>query len=572
MTCPSSHDLGFGRFLALVCAGLVLVVASSCTINNVPTKHIVMADANGRPLDPTGNINCKHDPQLCQGKHFPVWLLDYRELATATRPGATGMQYDDYLEELFREMRDEFKRRRDGTAPCKAKSEKRIGGSASSTVNRVLIFIHGGLNEQMHAIERAATLTQRIMEDCEYYPVFINWDSSLFSSYYDHVFHLRQGEYIDFWHAKSLPLAPVYLVADLVRGVIQAPMVWAAELGKLEIEEGLQDTFSPAISIPLGSTIEDDYKRVSCDLMRDARVNPKSYCTRYPPLSDPPAGPVIAIGEGNDDRKFSETFWSGFGWTLTLGTKIIGGPLIEAFGENAWNTMLRRTNLLFRTEEEFEGQATGRYRDASGAVTIFLRRLAKEIDASGGKENWDIALVGHSMGTIVANKMLRDFPDLPFNNVLYMGAASTVQDYEDSTFPYLQKNREAHLYHLTLLEAAEERERFDTPIPFTNIRIPYVDLPPRGSLLVWIDDYLASPKTYRDRTVGSYANLMLSVHDTPDKIRDRIHIKAFGAGADVEAPQMHGDLVSKFYFWRHSCWLATDQIQPECFKAKGHMK
>lgn len=547
---PKEAGCGWRLSPTAVCAVLAAFLAG-CTIDGVQTRHIVMAEANGHPLDPTGNIGCRPKAELCQGQHFPLWLLDYRELATA--PNVTAKHYDDYLNEMFDQLRKH-----------EAKSDKK---------HRVLIFIHGGLNEQNQAIERASRLAELIKGEGEYYPVFINWDSSFFSSYYDHLLHLRQGVYVDWWKPMGLPLAPFYLTADLVRGVVQAPMVWAAELGKLEIEEGLQDELGLDWSLPFGSTIENDYKRVACELMRDAGVTPKEYCKRYPPApghAPPPGGQIIRIGEGDDHRKFfPETFVSGLSWIVTLPTKIIAAPLVESLGESAWNTMLRRTHVLFQADEEFVEQATGPYRPASGAVAIFLRRLAKEIE--GKKDDWDITLVGHSMGTIVANEMLRDFGDLPFNNILYMGAASTVRDYEDSAFPYLKKNPKAHAYHLTLLEAAEERERLELRIPFTEIRIPYIDPAMRGSLLIWIDDFLASPMTYLDRTMGSYANLVLAVHDTPNDIRKQVHIKAFSAGAPVQVPQIHEELASKFYFWREQCWQATDQIQPDCFNAKGHV-
>jgi pimeloyl-ACP methyl ester carboxylesterase len=577
-------EIGCGWAFLFAAVIVSLAVLPGCAIDNVPTRHIVMADANGHPLDPTGNIGCEPEPQLCQGRHLPLWLFDYRTLATPSQPGATGKAYDAYLNEMLNAMR-EFHEKAGKDDANKAGASVSFTGHKKQK-KKVLIFIHGGLNEQKHAVERATKLTELIMQEKgnEYYPIFINWDSSFFSSYYDHVFHLRQGEYVNYgdWYGfgwlkpRGLLLAPFYLTADLVRGLVQAPMVWAAELGKLEIEEGLQDDLGLDISLPFGSTIENDYKRVSCELMRDAGVTLKDYCKRYPPAPGyvrPPAGRIINIGEGDDHRElFPEKFFSGLSWTGTLPLKIIAAPLVESLGESAWNTMLRRTHMLFQTEEEFAGQAAGPYRPAAGVMAILLRRLAEEIAVSGGKDDWEITLVGHSMGTIIANEMLRDFSDLPFTNILYVGAASTIRDYEDSAFPYLEKNSNAQVYHLTLLEAAEERERQDLPIPFTGLRIPYVDPAMRGSLLIWLDDFLASPMTNLDRTVGGYANLMLAVHDTPEGIRSRVHIKAFSAGAGVPAPQIHEELANKLYFWHEHCWKATDQIQPDCFNAKGHVK
>jgi len=46
-----------------------------------------------------------------------------------------------------------------------------------------------------------------------------------------------------------------------------------------------------------------------------------------------------------------------------------------------------------------------------GALSIFMRRLAAVVNdqKNGGRDTWDITLVGHSMGTIILNEMLRQF-------------------------------------------------------------------------------------------------------------------------------------------------------------------
>jgi hypothetical protein len=164
------------------------------------------------------------------------------------------------------------------------------------------------------------------------------------------------------------------------------------------------------------------------------------------------------------------------------------------------------------------------------------------------------------MGTIVLNQMIRNSGDLPFNRIVYMAGATTVRDYQDSVFPYLRVNLNAQVYHLTLHPKAEVRERFDPGIP-------YVDLPPRGSLLVWVDDFLSSPETPLDRTVGRFENLVTAVHNTPDDLRGRIHIKAFGVGGDVRAPQKHGDFTANLKFWKPECWWSAGVDYPrDCYE------
>jgi hypothetical protein len=212
-----------------------------------------------------------------------------------------------------------------------------------------------------------------------------------------------------------------------------------------------------------------------------------------------------------------------------------------------------------------------------GGLSVFLRRLQQVIadPANGGRDAWEITLVGHSMGTIVLNQMVREFgmeptsavegsapparAALPFNRIVYMAGAATVRDYQDSVLPYLRQNRDARMYHLILHPRAEIRERFDPGIP-------YLDLPPRGSLLVWVDEFLSTPETPLDRTVGRYENLLPAVHNTPDEVRGRVHIKAFGVGSGVRGPQEHGDFTTHLKFWKSECWWTPGpDYLPDCY-------
>ena len=148
---------------------------------------------------------------------------------------------------------------------------------------------------------------------------------------------------------------------------------------------------------------------------------------------------------------------------------------------------------------------------------------------------------------------------LPFNRIVYMAGATTVRDYQDSLFPYLRESQQAEVFHLMLHPKAEVRERFDPGIP-------YVDFPPRGSLLAWVDDFLSTPETPLDRTVGRFENLLSAVHNTPDGLRGRIHIKAFGVGGNVRAPQKHGDFTAHLKFWKPECWWSPGaDYPPDCY-------
>jgi hypothetical protein len=539
----------------LFCCSMGLFVLAGCaTLKDVPTTHIVMVNGRGNPLDPTGNIGCREKPDFCQdprGESRHLWILpvEYRQMdrrspeSNAPRPDFSPGSYEAYLNALFEDLAR--------NAPVK------------NNKKQILIFAHGGLNTQVGTVERALDFMQGIPKE-DYYPIFINWQSSLFSSYFDHLVNIRQGESWDGWGLLTTPVfVPVYFAADVARAIARAPIVWYFLAQNWVKSAGDTEAIEEA-------------ETIATELEREYRANPSGNALK---MAHDPA----------DDRAIWDAALAHTTAALTIPTKLIGSMFIDAFGKSAWDIMLRRTHLLYHTEREFfesqkvavdEGKPetpTSHIRP-DGALSVFMRRLQQTIDepAHGGRDTWEITLVGHSMGTIVLNQLIREFglktvatPDgksstagvaLPFNRIVYMAGATTVRNYQDSVFPYLRENQDARVYHLVLHPRAEVRERFDPGIP-------YLDLPPRGSLLVWVDDFLSTPETPLDRTVGRYENLVSAVHNTPDELRGRVHIKAFGAGRDVRAPQKHGDFTAHLKFWKPECWWNPGpDYPPNCYE------
>ncbi len=542
-----------GAGLSLGLGAALLLSVGCATLAHVPTTHIVMVNGRGNPVDPTGNIGCREKPESCKdarGESRHLWLMpvEYRQMdrrspeSLPSRPDASPGSYEAYLKVLLDDL----------VAHAPTRNNKK----------QILIFAHGGLNTQVGTVERALDLMQEIPRE-DYYPIFINWQSSLFSSYFDHLLYVRQGESWDGLGLLTTPLfVPVYFGADVARAIARAPIVWYFLAQNFVKSAGNTEAITEADAI--ATELEQEYGKS-------------------------PSGNVVKMAHDPADRRESwEAALAHTTSAMTIPTKLIGSMFIDAFGKSAWEIMLRRTHLLYHTEREvFESQKvavdegkketpTSRIKP-DGALSVFLRRLQQTIDdpAHGGRDKWEITLVGHSMGTIVLNQMIREFglktvpgPDgptattgvaLPFNRIVYMAGAATVRDYQDSLFPYLRENQNARVYHLVLHPKAEVRERFDPGIP-------YVDLPPRGSLLAWVDDFLSAPETPLDRTVGRYENLLPTVHNIPDELRGRLHIKVFGVGPDVRAPQKHGDFTAHLKFWRPECWWSPGTEYPhDCY-------
>jgi len=275
---------------------------------------------------------------------------------------------------------------------------------------------------------------------------------------------------------------------------------------------------------------------------------------------------------GVDERRCPEMGWKFFQWLVTIPTKLAISPFLDAFGKSAWDNMLRSIQLLYQVDEEFHigspRYITDKLSDSTsvGGLSIFFNELVKEITIHNKTQTleWEITWVGHSAGTIIINEAIRRFglpkaqeQVLPFNTIVYMAAASSLGDVQNSVYPYLQNHPSTEFYQLMLHEKAEEGETVWQPF----------DLPPRGSLLVWIDNFLSNPLTHKERTAGKYRNFFGDYHSIPENIRNQIYLRIFSQGEKVHSgnPQKHGEFTDRFRFWDAKCW-ATDfsQSKNEC--------
>lgn len=500
-------------------------------------RHAIIVNKAGKPYLPLEPSTCTTgESETCD---------DSRHWSTQEEETYLTHAYDEYLNRLILGAKEHF-------------AKQKI------THKKLLVFIHGGLNQRENSNERAKTLANRIKVETqgEYYPIFVNWNSALFSSYGEHLTSVRQGN-TDRW---AWATSPTYLATDLGRGLIRAPVVWwsliANDLTSWPSDKNnwFFNFFDLARSERNANKIADTLKNEPPDKSFPFWLGPQAPYTFW------------------KDRVLDSATTA-----LTYPIKFLSSPWIDALGKSAWENMLRRTDVLFHPEKDFQenpAQSVGSVPDTfkaqrttceslvnqepglvhvkpSGALSIFFRKLVKEM--LGNDSDWSITLVGHSMGAIIVNHIIRDFGTcLPIDKIVFMGAASTINSYVDSAFPFMAwrlkesgtdpKKSVPKIYHLMLHELAETSE--------TN----YWNLPPTGSLLVWIDNFLSTPNTPMDRTSGRFTNLMLSLHTTPPGIRPYISIKRFPGGGSSwgETPEgipaNHSDLSGRFRFWEKACW------------------
>ena len=136
-------------------------------------------------------------------------------------------------------------------------------------------------------------------------------------------------------------------------------------------------------------------------------------------------------------------------------------------------------------------------------------RLEQEIEAdrktcseTNGRTcvEWEMTLLAHSVGAIVSNHILHNFPGLEFRRIVYMAGASSVR----------RAILERTCTNLLMDDLAEVHDQY------------FFEVPPSGSLLVWVDRFFTRPATLRDRTVGRYDYLIRFLDDTPEELKRRV--------------------------------------------------
>ncbi|MCM2358299.1 MAG: hypothetical protein NDI77_09130 [Geobacteraceae bacterium] len=450
-------------------------------------------------------------------------------------------------------------------------------GSDDKPHKKILIYVHGGLNSLAESIKRSSQLVCKMSSpenEVRYYPILINWDSGPFSSFGDHFFFVRQGE-----ERKVIgPLTfPIIALEDFGKIPITAPMSWyyqyfATDLKSARIPEQPFDSICPEKFRTMASTETNAVNALYCaanDLSHNKEAQDKNLAMH------------VSLEEADKSFYFGRDLLMPASYLLTAPTtKLALTPIVAGLGRPAWDIMVRRTTNMFAKPTEFDirnklskdDSYNERHKlalsnlntEPTGALAIFLQELNKKMDDYPKRET---VLIGHSMGTIVLNNVIRYrkyIDNLNISDIVYMAAACSIRDFTTSVVPLLQEQEEecnpwasnlkkhkTNFYNLTLHPVNDANEAFK------------VDVLPRGSLLEWIDNFYTTPTNHIDRTLGKWRNIIQSLHSIPQDIRYRVTIKGFGYGDPaLYGPQKHGQFdafdikLQRWNFWNDGFWKA----------------
>ncbi|MCG8487529.1 MAG: hypothetical protein MI756_08680, partial [Chromatiales bacterium] len=218
------------------------------------------------------------------------------------------------------------------------------------------IFIHGGLNTFENAKSKVEFAKDKILSEGKY-PLFVSWNSGALTNYGDHLLLLRRG-------VKSSVLGPMsspfVLLEDSLRSIARFPA-------------STYNVLFGQNSVRISNYSKEE--KAASRALREIKTQ----------------GFQIFKSSKNTGHTFKD--WM----TLWNPTKLVTAPFVDGLGTGAWNSMLRRTDLVLRKDLGFEGESESK---TDTAVTKFFTKYNRQYPKR------DTVIIGHSMGTIIANNVV----------------------------------------------------------------------------------------------------------------------------------------------------------------------
>lgn len=373
-----------------------------------------------------------------------------------------------------------------------ANIEARVASQSPDT--DIVFIVHGGLVSRATGLREALVVARAIRADNnrnarDQYPIFLNWRSGGIDAYREQTFAIRKGERNE---AVAIPTSPVEIASDIGRGIADMPGLGALEATRL------LDTFGKAFD----------------ECSTDAASPAKTICPESM--------------QGNKTPALRTAQYIG----LTP-VRVLTSPFVNGMGRTAWENMVRRTRNPFWRE-------TSKGELKPGIVKELFDDLCRADSPLASRR---LTLIGHSMGSMILSDVLRAYPECRYRNIVFMGAALSIRDFDRTVIPVLSNGRDSHFYNLSLLPTAEARE------------MSFGGTIPSGSLLEWIDEMYTPPTTRFDRTFGKWVNVRGVLKTLSSNALEKMTLRVFGT--DEGQPKEHGDFNNAdMCFWREEFWTA----------------
>ncbi|PCI78893.1 MAG: hypothetical protein COB20_06020 [SAR86 cluster bacterium] len=436
---------------------------------------------------------------------------------------------------------------------CEAESLARTKAKGSKTDNipvKLLIYVHGGLNSfgdtDTRIIEKK--LPDQIINDADWhYPIFMSWPTAPVPTWAEQTFLVREGRKVP--AALGIATSPFMITADIFRTLGRYPATAYYQLSN-EIDQFASAYWPNTLSFAWKTA----QQTVCNEISSDSELLLNSQC-QFNELRN--------SEEYNLQANLS-TYKVGK-WERTAGAslQIAAAPFRytlfslwhSGIAASAWDNMKRRTQNMIQPPYYIDSRRT---QGIAGAM--FFEELFKRIDAQRELNTdleYEITLVGHSMGAIVLNNILESFQlewvtHKALKNIVYMAAASNIDETLDALAPVLNGasriGKNVNFYNLTLNRVAEVSEKH------------LKGLVPLGSLLVSIDQHYDTPEHPLKRTMGSEVNILSTIGIIDDRLESSkgdLVFKAFNRCPN-SPPRMHGEF-NDIPFWKPSTWQLPAQ-------------
>lgn len=217
--------------------------------------------------------------------------------------------------------------------------------------HRLVLFIHGGVTTLDAANRNAQIRGPEIAhDDTDAYPIFLNWEAGLWTSYGRHLAYERNGTSYrgtpSAWSAVAI--TPLVFLSDVGRSIANHSMNTVLNFSKV-----LENNDYWYQNRPAAFVTKNKFLETLREFTKDPQNSQKDHGffhagLHYDPL---PYGPPFELNLGPDITKLDVPQFALGSTTIPL--QVVTEPVVDTIGTPAWKNMLRRTRTMFFPAENF---------------------------------------------------------------------------------------------------------------------------------------------------------------------------------------------------------------------------